>query len=63
MSSKLDKLYEEEKRSLMADIATSVVDKPSVTVDFWTGCNVRSFMGCTVYYNSQNELKSHVCFC
>ena len=37
LSSKLDKLYEEEKRSLMADIATSVVDKPSVTVDFWTG--------------------------
>ena len=33
MSSKLDKLYEEEKRGLMADIATSVVDKPSVTVN------------------------------
>lgn len=62
VSSKLDKLYEEEKRNLMADSATSVVEKPSVTVDFWTGCDVRSFMGCTVHYISQNELKSHMLF-
>ena len=62
VSLELDKSYEEEKRSLMADIATSVVDKPSVLVDFWTGCDVRSFMGCTLHYISQNELKSVTLF-
>ena len=50
MNSKLGKLYKEEKRTLMADIDTSVVDKPSVNVDFWTGCDVRSFRGyCTLH--------------
>ena len=62
VSTKLTKLYEEEKSRLLADIATSVVKKPSVTVDFWTGCDVRSFMGCTVHYISQNQLKSHMLF-
>ena len=52
VSLRLDKLYEEQKRSLMADIAISVVDKLSVTVNFWNGCGVRSFIGCTVHYIS-----------
>ena len=62
VSSKLDKVYEEEKMSLLADI-TSVLSKPSVTVDFWTGCDVRSFMGCTAHFISLTELKSKkLCF-
>uniref|UniRef100_A0A1X7VFF3 BED-type domain-containing protein n=1 Tax=Amphimedon queenslandica TaxID=400682 RepID=A0A1X7VFF3_AMPQE len=36
LNSKLDRIFEEEKKGLLADIAKSVVDKPSVTVDLWT---------------------------
>ena len=35
MNLKLDKLFEEEKKSLLTDIAKSVIDKPSVTVDLY----------------------------
>lgn len=62
VSSMLDKQYEEEKQILLADIAKSKVDKPSVTVDFWTGCDTRSFMGCTIHFVHKEQLRSHVLF-
>lgn len=46
----------------MAEIAASDTDKPTVTVDFWTGCSGKSFMGSTVHYIYENKLKSHVLF-
>ena len=36
--------------------------KPTVTVDFWTGRDGRSFMGCTVHYIYQKMLKHHMLF-
>ena len=59
---KLDKLFEEEKKSLLTDIAKSVIDKPSVTVDLWTGCDTRSFMGCTVHFIHEQHVRSHMLF-
>ena len=49
--SKVDELYQQEKRNLLAEIETSDVDKPTVTVDFWTGCNTKSYWGqlCTTF--------------
>ena len=55
-------MYEEEKRKLLTDIAKSSVDKPSLTVDFWTGCDMRSFMGCTIHFIHEDMLKSHMLF-
>ena len=61
VTSKLDELYEEEKQQLLAQISCCDV-KPSVTVDFWTGCNGKSFMGSTVHYIHLKVLKSHAFF-
>ena len=62
VSSKLDSLYEQEKSILLNEISSSVVGKPSVTLDFWTGCDNRSFMGCTVHYMHEQKLKNHMLF-
>lgn len=59
VSSKLDKLYEEEKKRLLNDVEKSKVEKTSVTLDFWTGCDSRSFMG---YFILEKQLKSHMLF-
>ena len=61
LNSKLDRIFE-EKKGLLADIAKSVVDKPSVTVDLWTGCDSRSFMGCTVHFIHEQQVRSHMLF-
>ena len=55
-------LYQEEKKSFLSDITRSNVDKPNVTLDFWTGCDTRNFMDCTVHYIHEEKLKSHILF-
>ncbi len=62
VSSRLDEIYEEQKRKLLAEIKHSDIDKPTVTVDFWTGCNGKSYMGATVHYIHESKLKNHVLF-
>lgn len=44
VSLRLDELYKQEKKSLLNDLKESGI-KPSMTVDFWTGCNTKSYMG------------------
>ena len=61
VNSKLDKLFKDEK-SLLANIAKSVIDKPSVTVDLWTGCHTRSLNGCTVHFIHEQNVRSHMMF-
>ena len=46
----LHELYVEERRKLLPEIVTSDIEKPTVTVDFWSGYNAKSFMGSTVHY-------------
>ena len=62
VSSKLEEIYLREMRKLLAEIKASPVDKPTVTVDFWTGCNSKSYMGSTAHYIFEGQLKSHVLF-
>ena len=57
--SKLDKIYETEKGLLLNEISSSRVT-PSVTLDFWTGRDNRSFMGCTVHYIFMQHLQSRM---
>ena len=59
VSLRLDDLYK-VKRNLLAEIATSEVDKPTETINFWTGCNAKSYMGSTVHYIHGKKLESHV---
>ena len=61
VSTKLDSLYDQERKQLMDEI-THQPSVSSVTVDFWTGCNGKSYMGSTVHYTFGNQLKSHVLF-
>ena len=52
-------LSEETKSSLLKEISAIARHglKPSVTVDFWTGRDKHSFMGCTVHYVYNQQLK------
>ena len=59
VNAKLNALYEEEKRKLLLELANK---KPTLTVDFWTGCNAKSFMGATVHYIHEGIIKSHVLY-
>ena len=59
VGTKLNFLYEEERRKLLSELANK---KPTLTVDFWTGCNNKSFMGATVHYIQEKDLKSHVLY-
>ena len=58
VNTKLNALYE-EKRKLLFELANK---KPTLTVDFWTGCNAKSFMGATVHYIHKGIIKSHVLY-
>ena len=58
---KLEVLYEEEMDQMLKELAT-ISFKPSVTLDFWTGRDGRSFMGCTVHYIRENVLKQYMLF-
>ena len=65
VNSKLEEIYARERRKLLAEIKASPhppVNKPTVTVDFWTGCNSKSYIGSTVHYIFKGQLKSHVPF-
>ena len=57
--SKLDKIYENEKMLLFKEISLSCIT-PSVTLNFWTGRDNRSFMGCTVHYIFKQQLQSRM---
>ena len=46
--SKLKEIYDKEMKDLLGKIKASPVQKPTVTVDFWTSCNSKSYMGSTV---------------
>ena len=50
-----------KKLEVLKELAT-ISFKPSVTLDFWTGRDGRSFMGCTVHYIRENVLKQYVLF-
>jgi hypothetical protein len=52
---KLNELYQQERSSLLQEV--HVLCKPTVTLDFWTGRDGRSFMGCTVHYINLKEKK------
>ena len=56
MVSNLDKIYEKEKMLLFKEISSSRIT-PLVTLDFRTGCDIRSFMGCTVHYIFKQQLQ------
>ena len=60
---KLNILHEEERDSKLKEIA-DLSFKPSVTLDFWTGRDGRSFMGCTVHYvvATEKKLSNHMLF-
>ena len=64
VGSKISALSEETKLSLLKEISAIARHglKPSVTVDFWTGRDNRSFMGCTVHYVYNQQLK-HTMLC
>lgn len=62
VSSRLEEIYKEEKRNMLDEISTSFVHKPTMTVDFWTGCNGKSYLGSTVHYVHEKKLKSHTIF-
>ena len=51
-----------KRKGVSSDIAILNVDKPNVTLDFWTGCDTRSFMDCTVHYIHEEKLKSYIFF-
>ena len=36
--------------------------KPSLTIDFWTGCNSKSYMSAIIHYIYESKLKSHVLY-
>ena len=57
----LEVLYQEERDHMLKEVAASSF-KPSVTLDFWTGRDGRSFMGCIVHYVSEKMLKHHMLF-
>lgn len=44
MKRKIDKLYKRDRENLMLEIAAAMPSKPSVTINFWTGCDGSSFM-------------------
>lgn len=60
---KLNILHEEERDTMLKEIA-DLSFKPSVTLDFWTGRDGRSFMGCTVHYvvATEKKLSNHMLF-
>ena len=59
---KLNELYQQEQSSLLHEV--NIVCKPTVTLDFWTGHDGRSFMGCTIHYihERERELKNAMLF-
>ena len=61
VSSRLDELYKQEKKRLINELKESGV-QPSLTVDFWTGCNAKSYMGATIHYVNDGRLKSQVLY-
>ena len=62
VSTRLDALYEQEKRELLVELDKLANVKPSLTIDFWTGCNSKSYMGATIHYIYESKLKSHVLY-
>ncbi|XP_011404500.1 PREDICTED: zinc finger BED domain-containing protein RICESLEEPER 3-like [Amphimedon queenslandica] len=58
---KIDELYKRERENLMSEIA-AMSCKPSVTIDFWTGCDGRSFMACTIHYTAGGVFKNSMLF-
>lgn len=61
VGSKISVLSEETKSSLLKEIS-AIARHAFVTVDFWTGRDSRSFMGCTVHYVYDQQLK-HTMLC
>ena len=64
VGSRIKELSEQAKSRLLNEI--SVISrfglKPTVTVDFWSGRDNRSFMGCTVHYVHEKQLKHSMLF-
>ena len=58
---KLNSLFEDGCQRLNEEILKTDF-KPSVTLDFWTGRDSRSFIGCTIHYIYKGILKSNMLF-
>lgn len=58
---KLDCLYDEDRQQLAMEVS-EINHRPSVTVDFWSGRDNRSFMGCTIHYVYGQEIKRNMLF-
>ena len=58
---KLSDLYQQEYSALLNEVKVIAL-KPTVTLDFWTGRDGRSFMGCTIHYVHEKELKNSMLF-
>ena len=54
---KLNYLFEDGHQQLNEEIL-KIDFKPSVTLDFCTGCDSRSFIGCTIHYVYNGILNS-----
>ena len=57
---KLDGLYQQYRDALLNEISCS--PKPTATLDLWTGRDSRSFMGCTIHYYYEKQIKYHMLF-
>lgn len=64
VGSKISALLRETKSDLLKEISIIASHglRPSITMDFWTGRDGRSFMGCTIHYVYNNQLKNAL-FC
>ena len=60
VQAKLDSLYQQHRDALLNEISCS--PKPTVTLDLWTSRDNRSFMGCTIHYYYEKQIKHHMLF-
>ena len=58
----LGELYANKRDVLLSNIVSISLCKPSVTADFWSGCDSRSFMGCTIHYMDNGCIKDNALF-
>ena len=58
---KLNELYTQDRQVFLGNI-TTLKPKPTVTADFWMGRDGRSFMGCTIHYIVEGNLKNDMLF-
>ena len=64
VGSRIKELSEQTKSRLLNEISVilRVGLKPTVTVDFWSGRDNHSFMGCTMHYVHDKQLKHSMLF-